>query len=212
MFYEHPERSDRALRFGDILEGFATCTPTISDPPLSPYQNYRIEISTHPFYVVLSPCCSITDKKISLAPLIKVRNSLFNNPFFEEDLTRVNEKIPPEKAIPPQALAKMDEEEKINRLNAGLAYSLLELFIYKEHDMFSEYEVHLKGRPNIRTRYYMIDFRTAFLVDCEKIIAPHDAPLKCKCLQLTTKTRSMLRDKITCYFSRIPDEEKAELM
>ena len=53
----------------------------------------------------------------------------------------------------------------------------------------------------------MIDFRQAFKVSCDKVIAPKNCPYEIKCLQLTIDTRNELREKIAEYFLRKPDEE-----
>jgi len=208
MFYEDPMRIDNALRFGDVLKGFAVCTPVINKPPLPDELNCQIEIAKPPFYVILSPCCSIRDEIISLAPLVQIKNSLYGNPYYAEDPTRINGKIEPIYSLPPAAWDNMDAVEKAGRLSKGPSYSLLEYFIYKEHDLFPQYEVHRKD-GKIFTRHYMIDFRAAFKVACKSIQSPEMSPIQCKCLQLTTETRSQLIDKLLVYFSRPSVEEIA---
>lgn len=210
MFYEDPQRIDNALRFGDVLKGFAVCTPAIHNPPLPDELNCQIEIAKPPFYVILSPCCSIRDAIISLAPLSQIKNSLFGNPYFAEDPTRINGKIESIYSLPPAVWDSMDPDAKAARLSKGSSYALLEYFIYKEHDLFPQYEVPRKEKDRkILTRNYMIDFRAAFKVACKSIQSPEKSPLECKCLQLTNETRSQLRDKILFYFSRPSVEETA---
>ncbi len=208
MFYENPEHVDSALRFGDVLKGFAVCTPKINNPPLPDELNCQIEISKPPFYVILSPCCSIRDKILSLAPLVPIKNSLFGNPYFAEDPTRINIKIEPIYSLPSLAWESMDPREKAERLGKGLSYSLLEYFVYREHDLFPQYKIP-RQQGDILSRHYMIDFRAAFRVACDRIQSPEQSPLECKCLQLNNETRGLLRDKILFYFSRITAEEIA---
>jgi hypothetical protein len=206
MFYETTS-IDRALRFGDIVQGFISCTPNIDDPTISTHNyTYQIEISSQPFFVILSPCCSIRDKVISLTPLIKLRGTFFNNPFFVDDLTRINRPVAPEHSLPPSAWESMEPEEKAGRLRSAPGYVSLECFIYEKHDFFHEYTIS-RREGNISTRYYMIDFRYTFRVHCDKINSPRDAPIDVKRLQLTIDTRSELRDKISYYYSRVPNED-----
>jgi len=207
MFYESSEKCDKAFRFGDVLNGFAIATPSIQNPPLSNNCTYQIEVSMHSFYVILSPCCSISDKVLSLAPLLELDNRFFKNSYFKEDMTRLNRKMEAKNSIPAGRWNNMDPDEKAAKEQQGLMYAFLEFFIYKKNGLFTPYPINQKGE-NIETRCYMIDFRTIFQIKCDKVIAPKDTPLKCKCLQLTVETRNLLRDKLVFYFSRIPNEDK----
>lgn len=206
LFYE--QSPDNTFRFGDVLTGFVNCTPKLRSPFLSENDDrYTIQVGMPPYFVVMSPCCSIADKVIALCPLIHVRNTFFKNPYFAENLARLNRKIPPEKAVPPEAWKNMPSDQKQDRLNQGPAYAFVELFIYAEHRLLREYEVSRKKGPNIQTRFYMIDFRDTFKVCCDRVNSPKDSPVDAKLLQLTVDVRSQLRDKVSAYFARIPDED-----
>jgi hypothetical protein len=102
----------------------------------------------------------------------------------------------------------MSPEEQAERLSAKPGYVFLEVFIYKEHDLFPQYTIPRK-EGNITTRYYMIDFRYAFRVNCDKITRKQQDPLGAKRLQLSISTRAELRDKISFYYSRVPEEDLA---
>lgn len=206
VFYQ--DTIDSNFRFGDVLKGFVSSTPNLSEPLLaSNDMDYSIDISMPSYCAIISPCCSIADKVISLSPLIPVRSAFFSNPYFEEDLTRINQLVSPERSLPPIAWQEMKEEEKQEKLSKGMAYTFVELFIYKEHEIFPEYEVHRKNADNILTRYYMIDFRNTFKVNCSKIKKPDAVPLEAKCLQLTIEAREELRNKIGHYYGRTPEED-----
>jgi hypothetical protein len=201
-FYQEP--GDSVLRFGDVLQGFVSCTPILNDAPST--DSFRIDVTTKSFVVVLSPCCSISDQVISLATIGEIRNTFLKNQYLADDLTRINDKIPPEKSVPAVGWEKMPAEEKQFRLNIGDAYTFVELFIYAPNEIFPEYMVNTRA-GKISMRYYMIDFRHAFRVNCSRIIAPDKSPVDSKCLQLSVENRSKLREKISFYYSRIPSED-----
>lgn len=204
MFYE--KCPDQALRFGDILKGFVLASANIVKP--DSLENYKINVSLPKHCVVLSPCCSIGERVITLSPLIQVRASFFDNPYFSEDLTRINRKMKPEESVAPDIWKTLPAEEKQKRLAEGIGYALYEIFIYQKHDLFTPYCLDNKRKGKIETNYYMVDFRYTCKLNCEKIISPKDAPLESKCLQLSIEARSELRQKIAHYYSREPIEDR----
>ena len=207
MFYQ--DEPDEALRFGDVLKGFILTSPNISEPA-KPNETYSIDVYLPAFSIVMSPCCSIGDKMISLTPLIRLRNTFFNNPYLSEDLTRINREMEPEQTVPPDIWnSRLSHEEKQRRLGEGRGYAFLELFVYEKHDLFPEYTINRK-QGNIGTRYYMIDFRNTYKVNCQSLITPTNAPLDSKCLQLSIEARAEMRDKISYYYARVPKEDRLE--
>ena len=144
------------------------------------------------YCAIVSPCCSIKDKVISLSPLLHINKDIFRNPYFIEDLTRINRIVTPEKSLPPIAFDKMQPEKKAEILSRGSHYAFRSLFIYKENDLFPEYPIQLNGADNFNTKYYQIDFRNTFRVNCSKIQNPTNVPPGLKCLQLTIDTLSLI--------------------
>ena len=202
MFYEQDR--ENVLRFGDALKGFLSVTPVIKQPILEAHHNdYNIDINLPIFSVVLSPCCSIDEGTISLSPFIPVRQAFFENPYFVEDLTRINRKMVPEQSLSPQVWKKLLPEERQQRLEKGMAYVFVELFVYEKNDLFPNYTVHRK-KGNLETKYYMIDFRNTYKINCESL---KENPVEAKCLQLSVQTRSELREKIAYYYGRVPKED-----
>ena len=205
MFYQ--ENLDLALRFGDVLKGFVIATPSISDPLKS--KEYNLEINHPDYCVIISPCCSIRQKVITLSPLIPILGNFFSNPFFEQDLTRINRKMEPKETVEPSIWEnRFSEEERMKRLKEGKTYALYDLFIYEQHSLFSKYKLNVKGKGEVVTNYYMIDFSHTHKIHCDKIISNIQSPLEFKCLQLSIEARSELRDKLTNYYGRIPEEDK----
>ena len=209
MFYA--EKTDYYLRFGDVVRGYILPNTTIKEPILSfktESHNYTIDVEM-PYSVVLTPCCSIGESTISLTPLTKVRSNFFKNPYFAEDLTRINRKMEPQQAHSPDEWKNFSLEEQQRYLEEKINYALLNLFVYEENERFTKYT--LRKREII---YYMINFKDIYTMKCAMIkrpeeLKPEDAPIvESKVLQLSIQARSELRDKIVFYYSRIPKEDE----
>lgn len=210
MFYQKP--FDQALRFGDVIHGFVLSVLKMDRPTLDrKHSDYELELKMPEFCVVFSPCCSIGDSTITLAPLEKVRPRFFENPFFAEELTHINRRIPPDKVLPPDVWNnKISEEEKTRRLAEGHVYTQGNLFIYSADEILPEYDLRYK-KEAYKTGCYMIDFQHCFRVECPQIQSPEKSPLEVKLLQLTVETRQELRDKVSWYYSRLPQEDQVLL-
>lgn len=99
MFYA--KNPDSAFRFGDIIQGFALSSSCINEPSRD-FSEFDIKIINPKYSVILTPCCSIRNKKIALTPLLQIIPSFFDNPYFCQDLTNINREMKPELAIPPK--------------------------------------------------------------------------------------------------------------
>jgi len=201
---------DKALRFGDVLQGYPSTTPRIEEPILNGNSTkYEIDVDLPKFTVVMDPSCEIRNQTISLTPLIQVSRRFFDNPYFAEDLTRINREMEPQQSLSALAWSKLDLKEQHNRLNVGRTYALLNLFIYEEHVLFPKYTIRRKGEVDIETSYSMINFRNTYKLCCGKIESPEKSPLKSKILQLSPETRAELTNKLIKYYARIHLEDKA---
>ena len=105
----------------------------------------------------------------------------------------------------------MPAEERQRRTEDGLTYALADYFIYRNHDLLQEYDL-IRGSITHTTKFYMIDFRSMYKVNCTRINAPRQAPTEVRILQLTPQSRSELREKLGSYFLRIPAEDLAYLV
>ena len=172
-------------------------------------KNYKIELEIPDYAVVLTPCCSIGEKVLSLAPLIQARSKFYKNEFFSGDLTRINRRLPdPSKAWAIADWESKEDEEKQSILEKNDPYTLVNFFIYEENDLFPEYT--LRSR-NIR--YHMINFNTVYNVKCDLIkradeMRDGDLILKSKILELSIDARKDLYEKISFYY-RTPIEDRA---
>jgi len=204
MFYER--EPENVLRFGDVVKGYVLSAPQIDSPGISPPVQYRVEVSIPKFAVIMSPCCSIGEGTLAVSPLIEVRPQFFRNPYFADDLTNINRRMPPEKTVWPDEWAKLSPEDKQKRTSAGNVYALLEYFVYAPHDLLDTYAV--KRQEGLsKTGFYMLDFRRICRIECKKVVKPEQAPLEPKVLQISIDTRGELRDKLAWYFGRTPKED-----
>jgi hypothetical protein len=205
VFYTN--QFDKALRFGDVIRGFVSSVPKMTEPDIDyKHPEYVLELSMPRFCAVMSPCCSIGDSTITLTPLVEVQKSFYKNPYFVEDLTNINRTVPPEKSVAPETWEGFSDDEKNRRRNEGNAYALLEFFIYAEHTYLPKYKLKVKS-VDIETSYYMIDFRRIFRVSCSKVRSPEESPIDTRILELSVDARRQLREKISQYYSRVPNED-----
>lgn len=212
MFYELPEQTDRVLRLGDVVKGYVLPSTKIKEPFLSfenrVYHNYEINIEVPSYSVVLTPCCAIGDHMVCLTPLIRLRANFLKNSYFIEDFTRINRMMEPEKMLSPEDWKKQSDEEQQRASAKGKSYTLLELFVYAQSDIFTPYE--LRGQS---TKFYMIDFRNVQTLRCdliqnrEKITQDEKSILDSRCLQLSERAREELREKLSFYYWRSSEAE-----
>lgn len=213
MFYKD-QFTPNKLRFGDVIKGYIESLPVIDKPFFDPTKKeykYYIESSLSEYSVIMTPCCNIENKIISLTPLCQIPMELFKNPYFVENFTRLNREIEPEKSIPPNVWQyKFTEEMRQKKRSEGLGYAFNYYFFYKEHDSLPEYKI--KISTNIYpTRSYLIDFRHIYPLRCEKITREkiHEEILCSKLLELDIYIRKELRDKLAAYYGRPAPEDDA---
>jgi len=203
MFYLDNFQMDEMLRFGDVIQGFPICFSVIDNP--SDKSAFNISVSAPTNAVVLSPCCSIEDKVLAIAPLKQLENKIFANPYLAEDLTRINTLISAEKSMPPKRWENLDEEKKANLMAQGESYVFVDKFVYAPHDLFPEYVIHRK-EGQVKTRCYVVDFRDSIKIGCDRINRAY-VPGPAKILQLSVKTRELMRKKIGSFYQRRPAED-----
>ncbi|MDD5510544.1 MAG: hypothetical protein PHI12_07035 [Dehalococcoidales bacterium] len=204
MFYE--EDPQQTLRFGDIVRGYVSGTPAVNEPNLDPNQSIcTLKLAFPLYYAVMTPCCSIGEGTISLAPLLPIKYNFFQNPYFVQDLTNINRTMSPEQAVAPEVWKGFPEEVKQERLMEGDTYALVAFFIYEKHALLAEYP--LGKKTTINTGYYLVDFRTIYQLECKKVQNPKDCPWESKILEMTIPARNELRDKLASYYQKRPKED-----
>jgi len=233
MFYT--DVTEQRLRFGDVLKGYLSTTPTIIEPFAERNEAYNIDVRLPDFCVVMDPCCQIGGGSISLTPLIQVRSYFWDVPYFFEDITRINRVMSPRLAIHPHKWNELTSQEKMELINATPQHGYLRFFVYEENDAFPPYNVsrdlryeekidradqlptyeERREKLEFQTKYYMIDFKSVHHLNCKKISRP-DKPLdskiqNSKILQLSIRTRNELRDKMSFYYGNPPDEDRTDV-
>lgn len=200
------ETPEPGLRFGDVVIGFVATSTEFKVPCADTPPAWRLKVTAAKYFAVLSPCCSIERGTLLLAPLLPVRAAFLSNAHLASDLLRLNEPVAPERQLPEHAWERLPDEEKTKRLAEGDAFIFMECFIFAPHPLLGKYMMQLKSGPEEHAAY-MIDFSTAFRLECDAIARDKPAPPGTKLLQLTIRTRGLLRSKVAAYFNRIPDED-----
>ncbi len=205
----YTEKLGETYRLGDLLTGYVLASPHVESPPLGGDAEYGVQLSHPVFVAVMTPCCSVGNQTIALAPLLKLNAKYFDNPYFVEDMTNINRPMTLEQAVPRSVWDQLGDLEKQRRLSQKKPhmFSLLEVFVYAPHQLLSRYRV--SESRDITDGYYQIDFRSIYKVDCKQIVNRKQVPLAAKRLELTVEARSELRRKLANYFGRIPDEDVA---
>ncbi len=208
MFY-CKKFNPKELRFGDVIVGQHLYSLDLNDK--SSVKDFKLKVNLHKYDVVLTPCCSIRDNNIIVTPLIPIQTKFFLNPFFEEDLLRINKINKPHNYIPPQEWERKSDEEK-NEISAREeCYTLTDLFIYDRNDLFDSYPL-VKYNPQtnektkIYTNYYMIDFKNVYNIKLDTNNKSDNYLTKSKVLELSRETRIDLNHKLKAFY-RIAEED-----
>ncbi|MHB1037866.1 MAG: hypothetical protein ACYC0Y_24845 [Pirellulales bacterium] len=209
----YTNRPEPGLRLGDVITGFPVTTPQahrLTDSDDAP-RSLVITVDQPRFLVVMTPCCSIEDGSVVLAPLNMVRSAFFMNPYFDADLTRINRRVTSKDSLPPIAWEQMKPEQRAAKLNEEPGLVFLECFVYAPHPLLPLYTLR-KNAWTKETGHYLVDFKTLYRLECSLIKRNAPAPTGCnKLLQLTANARKEMRDKLTYFFSRPAKEDLAEM-
>lgn len=215
MFYS--QMPSKMLRLGDIVTGYVTAIPKQQEPITNSFINYNIDVALPSYLVILTPCCSIGEKTLSIAPLQTIveakRKSFFKNENYKTNMTLLNQ------AHLPSEWRELGENVSFE-VNDTPLYTYDHLFFYAEDQRLNEYSVKLKSdstKIEFDSRYYVIDFRNISKVKCECIASEDEGKpnfkdllakmLSSKILELSIDARSDLRRKLAFYFSRVPRED-----
>ena len=120
----------------------------------------------------------------------------------------MNRKMPAEKSVPPHVWRDTPQDVKEREFDLERdSWAFEDFFVYEQHRLLPEYTLNIRGQENPQTRFHMVDFKTAYRVDCAKI-KRDEHPVEAKVLQLSRETRAELREKIAAYFGRTPVEDQ----
>lgn len=203
MYYA--ESMSPGFRMGDIVRGFVLSAAKQSRPVTS-LHDYQVNVRNPAFAVILTPCCSIKEGTVALAPLAEISTQWLKNPYFEKDLTNINRPMNAEQALPPGKWDELTESEREKRLQSGSAYALHHWFVFPPHPMLPSYPLRVRG-SDVSVSHYCTDFRAIHRVECQAVGDPKTHPVDVKVLELTPAARGELRVKLAHYFGRVPDED-----
>lgn len=205
----YSESSSSALRFGDIVGGFVAANLIVSLlKGGSASSDFRIAINHSQLMAVLSPCCSIEDKTLLLAPLQQLTPRIYENPYFAEDVTRINRRMQTKQSLPPIAWESMDPATRDRKLAEPDGFTLLDMFVYRDHELLPPYKVKTKQQGELTVSACSIDFRKIVSITCDQVQRNSADLLATKRLELTTDSRSELREKIAHFYARVPEEDR----
>ena len=215
MFYS--DRVSKCYRMGDVIEGFAVIDPNFHKGSCDVSMDFDIKIKRYSFYVILTPCCSIENNKVALVPLCQINNSLIVNRFIMDNLLKINEIIRPKLVYSDEHYKNLSDNEKMTADNLPDCYTFVDKFIYEGNAMLPEYSISRKLKIDgekqtleLTTTKHMISFKDAISVSCDYFARTNNEALKI--LELTPEARSILRNKLTAFYGRVPDEDKPYLI
>jgi hypothetical protein len=178
MFYT--ETPDNQLRFGDVLLGPISAALNIEETFIdNRTKDFRIDFIIPVYSVILTPCCSIDNDKVAVAPLLQLRPALFRNPYFRQDFTRINREMEPQQAVPPDVWESLTREEQVKRIDKGRTYSFLEVFVFQGHELLEDYKVRDRTEA-YETNSYMVDFRDSHRMNKKKAEITHQCSSQIK--------------------------------
>lgn len=200
-----------ALRFGDIIHGYIFVDALIKKPfyaeDILP-EDYNIKISFPKYCVILTPCCRIEKSVMNICPLEKIKNNFLKNNYFKEELTRINRRMSLRDAFTQEEWNKLSDEAQANAMLRDYEFSNLQNFIYAPHPYFESYIAKKE-----ETSHYMIDFKNTIKIKCDLIQKsnPSKTILDSKIAELSIDIRHELREKISNFYARVPEEDKIEV-
>jgi hypothetical protein len=167
---------------------------------------WAITVAQPSHLVVMTPCCSIEEKCLVLAPLSRIRPSFLKNPFLAEDLTRINRRVSPEQSLPPDAWTRMGPEEKAVRTAEGEALVFQDAFVFAPSPLLPPYRLDRQGGA-VEMDHYMVDFKAVFRLESSLVARGKPLPEGLKILELSIESRQDLRDKVALFYGRVPAED-----
>ena len=208
MFYS--DSFSEAYRMGDIVSGYTEIIPVYSKNKENNKLNLSISIVSSDFFVILTPCCSIENEIVNIVPLRKLDSKFLSSSQLIADFLLINQPIPKRSAIGDLAFSRLTPHEQLEVENALPEYAYIDKFIYDNTPYMIEYELTKKRGKNdevtVTTGKYMISFKDA--VKIQSSLFERSRGVYAKVAELTPHSRQELRDKLSYYYSRVPEEDQ----
>jgi len=209
---------EQALRFGDIVHGCVSAMPRVSLSGSTERRvgsqaggmRFEIEVLQPDFSVILTPCCEISDELLLTAPLERIPSSKWlDNPYISEDPLHLNEIMTREQSVTPDTWNSWPREKRAGAQNELPGYAFRHYFVYPGKTSSSQLLPSYTLREH-QVDFYVIDFRhTSALEHDLKRSEQHVVGQKY--LQMSPQARETLRLKLSDFYGRIPEEDRALL-
>lgn len=195
------------LRRGDIVEGFPVTTPSLDAESASGrVADWKIIAQQPKHLVVLSPCCSIEEKNVLMAPLTRItEKQILETPRLLEDPTRVNREMTLAESLSPDHYQRIPPATRNAREAKGPVYACAQVFCYSPHRILGSY---LSGDRTIE--HWQVKFTDIYKLQWKHIARGQAIPAGVKVLELSIEARNDLRLKLSKFFFR-PAEEDGQI-
>ena len=197
-------------RLGDIVSGYTEIIPKYSSNKSNSGLSLSISIAPNDLFIILTPCCSIEKRVVNIAPLKCLDSNFLSSDRLIEDFLLINQPISKRVALGELIFSKLSDEDKLAYENAPITYEYIDKFIYDDHFLLKKYELTKKrGKDDTITTHtgkYMVSFKDTMKIESE--LFDRD---KCNCVkvaELAAISRDRLREKISFFYSRIPEEDR----
>lgn len=197
-----PEPS-KELRFGDVVTGFQYAAIHMDSPNKGAKRlDVKIHVTSPECFAIMTPCCSIEEKSVALAPFVDLRWQISQVPYLKDNPLRINSEMEAHLPFSPEQLEKMPEAKRNELYARPPAYIYLDCFVYAPTDIFATYTVKRGGQEWKDIRHRMVDFKSIFRVECTQIVRNQPVSDGIKIAELSEESRTQLRQKLTYYFGR----------
>ncbi|KKL96616.1 hypothetical protein LCGC14_1842690 [marine sediment metagenome] len=206
-FYLDSQEWDVTPRFGDVLRGaiLSESDFTLASPSAS---SYKLIVQQPDYAAILTPCCSIDQNTVLLAPLERVPKNWLKYSHWIDDFTIINRRLTHEEALGSEQWAALEDQRKIELLQKGAEYQKHPFFAYAPSDLLPCY-TYTYRQDDHRLSVYLINFMRIFRIKSSAFQRDQPLPLGTKMLQLSIEARTSLRSKLVHYFNRQAYEDRS---
>ena len=135
---------------------------------------------------------------IALCPLAILPRWIRNNAYLDEDPTRLNYMVPPEKALPSSGWDRLSPGVKEKKTAMGKTWIYINNFVFRKKEGVFEDDM-------------IIDFNYVFHINRKNLGNDNEKLIPYRILHLTREARASLREKLVAYYHRNPDSGECNI-